>query len=160
MQYIYIGVAIILIVSAIADLKKTIKGLQLAFKNFSKILPAFVTMLIFISLILFFIPDKLLVEYLGMNNKYFGMIVGAIFGSITVIPGFIAFPLCGILLKKGVAYITLSSFSTTLMMVGLLTYPIEKTYFGHKITIIRNLISFVIAIVIAIVTGILFGEIF
>ena len=54
----------------------------------------------------------------------------------------------------------LSAFTTTLMMVGVLTYPIEKEYFGMKITVIRNIISFFIAIIVALVTGIFFGEMF
>ena len=70
------------------------------------------------------------------------------------------FPLCGILLSKGTLYMVLSAFTTTLMMVGVLTYPIEKEYFGAKVTIIRNLMSLIIAIIIAIITGIIYGELF
>ncbi len=54
----------------------------------------------------------------------------------------------------------LSAFSTTLMMVGILTYPIEKEYFGIRVTIIRNIVSFFIALIVAVMTGIFFGEIF
>jgi uncharacterized membrane protein YraQ (UPF0718 family) len=71
----------------------------------------------------------------------------------------VAFPLSGILLSKGVAYMTLSAFTTTLMMVGVLTYPIEKHYFGVKVTIIRNALSFAAALVIAAATGLYFGEV-
>jgi len=53
----------------------------------------------------------------------------------------------------------LSAFTTTLMLVGLLTFPIEKEYFGIKITIIRNIVCFIIAIIVALVTGIAFREI-
>jgi hypothetical protein len=53
----------------------------------------------------------------------------------------------------------LSAFSTTLMMVGILTYPIEKAYFGTRVTILRNIFSFFIAITVALITGIFFGEI-
>jgi len=54
----------------------------------------------------------------------------------------------------------LSAFTTTMMMVGVLTYPIEKEYFGTRVTIIRNAVSFLIAIAVAMMTGIIFGEIF
>jgi len=53
----------------------------------------------------------------------------------------------------------LSAFTTTLMMVGVLTYPIEKEYFGAKVAVIRNLISLFIAFVVALMTGVFFGEI-
>jgi len=58
--------------------------------------------------------------------------MASFFGSITLMPGFIAFPLCGILLKKGVTYMVLSAFSTTLMMVGFVTFPLEKNILGLK----------------------------
>jgi len=45
-----------------------------------------------------------------------------------------------------------------LMMVGILTYPVEKEYFGVKVTIVRNVISFGIALIIALIIGICFGE--
>ena len=116
-------------------------------------------MLILVSIILFLIPDEIILKYLGDENKFVGIILASFFGSITLMPGFIAFPLCGILLKKGVTYMVLSAFTTTLMMVGILTYPIEKAYFGIRVTIIRNMFSFFIAIVVALMTGIFFGEI-
>ncbi len=135
-------------------------AIKIAVKKFINILPAFLTMLILVSIVLFLIPDKIILNCLGNNNKFIGMIFASILGSITLMPGFIAFPLCGILLKKGVPYMVLSAFTTTLMMVGVLTYPIEKEYFGRKVTLIRNIISFFIAIIVALVTGIFFGEIF
>ena len=77
-----------------------------------------------------------------------------------MMPGFITYPLCGLLLEKGVTYTVLSAFTTTLMMVGVLTYPIEKEYLGTKVTIIRNLIGFATALIVAAFTGLFFGEIF
>ncbi len=56
-------------------------------------------------------------------------------------PGFIAFPLSGILLSKGVPYMVISAFTTTLMIVGVLSYPVEKAYFGTKVTIMRNVVK-------------------
>ena len=52
----------------------------------------------------------------------------------------------------------LSAFTTTLMMVGILTYPVEIEYFGVKVTIIRNVISFFIALIVALSIGFFFGE--
>ncbi len=53
----------------------------------------------------------------------------------------------------------LSAFTTTLMMVGVLTYPIERQYFGRSVTLIRNAISLIIALIVALVVGLVFGEI-
>jgi uncharacterized membrane protein YraQ (UPF0718 family) len=149
-----------LLISVFKNVEKTSKAIKIALKRFINILPAFLSMLILVSIILFLVPDKVILTYLGNNNKFIGIILASFFGSVTLMPGFIAYPLCGILLNKGVSYMVLSAFSTTLMMVGILTYPIEKEYFGTKVTIIRNLFSFFIAVIVALMTGVFFGEIF
>ncbi len=159
MYYLYVLTVLLLLVSVFKSVDKTFKSLKIALKKFTNILPAFLSMLILISIILYLVPDRVILKYLGNQNKFIGIMLASFFGSITLMPGFIAYPLCGILLKKGVTYMVLSGFSTTLMMVGIMTYPIEKAYFGIKVTIIRNTISFFIAIVVALATGIFFGEI-
>ncbi len=157
---LYTITGLTVLVSFIASREKTLKAAKIAFRKFVNIFPAFLMMLILISITLFVFPDKVLLSYLGDCSQLRGVLFASFFGSITLVPGFIAFPLCGILLKKGVSYMVLSAFSTTLMMVGVLTYPIEKEYFGIKVTIIRNVISFCIALIVAVITGIFFGEIF
>ena len=146
--------------SFLVNREKTLSALKIAAKRFVKILPAFLTMIILVSIVLFLIPNEVISDYLGGSNKFIGVIFASFFGSITLMPGFIAFPLAGILLKEGVAYMVLAAFTTTLMMVGILTAPIEKAYFGVKVTVIRNVISFFIALIITVVIGIFFREIF
>ena len=158
MYYLYPITGLALLISVIIDRKKTLTAIKISCKKFINILPAFLTMLILVSIVLFFVPDKMISNYLGNNNKLIGLILASFFGSITLMPGFIAFPLCGILFKKGVSYMVLSAFTTTLMMVGILTYPIEKEYFGVKVTIIRNIISLFIALIAALSIGFFFGE--
>jgi len=160
MYYLYIATGLALLLSFIINREKTFKAITIAIRRFVNILPTFLGMLILVSIVLFLIPDKLISNYLGKNNIFIGVLFAAFFGSITLMPGFIAFPLCGILLKKGVLYSVLSAFSTTLMMVGVLTYPIEKEYFGVRLTILRNIMSLFIALVVALMTGIFFQEIF
>jgi len=117
-------------------------------------------MITLVSIILFLVPDEVISVYLGGNNKFVGVVLAASLGSLTFMPGFIAFPLSGILLQQGVAYMVLAAFTTTLMMVGVLTVPIEKEYFGIKVTIIRNIVGLLIALAVTVVIGIFFGEIF
>lgn len=139
--------------------EKNPRSSQNSLKRFMAILPAFLSMLILVSVVLFLIPDTIILHYLGRDIKFTGVIVASFLGSVTIMPGFIAFPLCGILLEKGVLYMVLSAFITTLMMVGILTFPIEKAYFGKKVTILRNILSFFVALIVAVLTGIFFGEV-
>lgn len=158
--YLYIVAGLALIISLAFSGEKTLGALKIAARRFLNVLPAFLIMLILTSTALFLISDEAISTYLGNDNKFLAVIFASGLGSVTLMPGFIAFPLAGILLKKGVLYMVLSAFTTTLMMVGVLTYPLEKAYFGLKVTVIRNLISLLIALVVAVMTGIFFGEIF
>jgi len=160
MYWLYAITVVALVFSLIMSREKTLKALIISYRRFINILPAFIMMLILVSVALFLVPERVISNYLGLENKFIGILLASFLGSITLMPGFIVFPLAGILLKNGVAYMVLSAFSTTLMMVGVLTYPVEKQYFGVKVTIMRNAISLVIALIIAVVTGIFFGEIF
>ncbi len=159
MYFLYLLLLVAMVASFIADRAKTYRAIKIAFKKFMKILPAFASMLVLVSIILGLVPNTLILHYLGKSNMLQGILMASFFGSITLMPGFIAYPLCGILLKEGVTYTVISAFTTTLMMVGFVTFPIEKRYFGVKVTILRNSLSLIIALIVAIITGIFFGEV-
>src|SRR6056297_1666064 len=158
MYSLYIISFISLAVSYFFSKEKTKKSLKIAWKKFSKILPGYLKLLIILSFVLL-ISDDIIIRYLGGNSTLIGLLMGLITGSITMMPGFIAYPLSGILLEKGVSYMVIAAFITTLMMVGVITYPVEKEYMGKKATIVRNISSFIIAAVIAIAAGLLYGEV-
>jgi len=160
MRYVYAITVFAVILSFVSDRKKTRQAFVVAAKRFLDVLPALLTMIVLVSIVLSLVPDKVIFTYLGNKNKFLAVLFASFFGSLTLMPGFVAFPLCGILLKKGIPYMVLSAFTATLMMVGVLTYPLEKKYFGKKVTIIRNVIGFFIAIFVALITGFFFGEVF
>ena len=160
MYILYIVTGLALAAYLVASRQRTMGALRIAIRRLVNILPAFLTMLILVSIILFLVPDEIIIKYLGADAKYLAVLSAAGLGSIILMPGFIAFPLAGVLLEKGVLYMVLSAFTTTLMMVGVLTYPVEKAYLGTRVTIIRNAVSFLIALAVALMTGVFFGEIF
>ncbi|MFA5167350.1 MAG: hypothetical protein WC530_02330 [Candidatus Omnitrophota bacterium] len=158
MIYLYGFAFLALAASFSANFKKTVLALKTAWREFFQILPTLVIMVILVTILLFLVPDQVIVAYLRNHDKWIGFLFATLFGSITIMPGFIAFPLCGILLKKGVAYMVLSAFANTLMMVGVATFPLEKRYFGTKAALMRNASSLFIAIIVALVTGFFYGE--
>jgi len=131
----------------------------MAYKRFLFISPSFLVMLIFVSVLLFLFPQENIVMYLSYGNNLVNIILAAIVGSVTVMPGFVAFPLAGILKNSGISYTIIASFTTTLMMVGTMTFPIEAAYLGKKVTLIRNVLGFIVALIVALVIGIYFGEV-
>lgn len=156
----YVLASLSLTISVVFSREKTLKSLKTAWNMFLKILPLLLVTLTFVSIVLFFLPDYVIAKYLAGDDVLLGSLIAAVVGSISLLPGFITFPLCGLLLKQGVSFTVLAAFTTSLMMVGIVTYPIEAKYFGRKLTIIRNIFAFVIAVVVSFVIGLVYGEVF
>jgi len=148
MEILAIIAAIAIIASLIADLRKTWVGIKKGLMLFLKILPAILSVLILVSIFLYLLPNEIIVDYLGKDAGLTGYVFAAIAGSIALIPGFIAYPLAGILVKTGVSYPVIAVFITTLMMVGILTLPVEIKFFGVRASLIRNTLYFFGAIII------------
>lgn len=159
MYWLYLFTAIAVLISFIADRDRTVMAGLTAVRKIIRIAPAIFMMLILVSVALYLVPERVISHYLVDRNTAIGMAIASLFGSITFMPGFIAFPLSGILLQKGVPYMVLSALTTTMMMVGVVTYPIEREYLGRKVTILRNIIGLVIALIVAVVTGMFYGEV-
>lgn len=121
-------------------------------------MPLFLVMLVAVSIALTLLPGDTISTILGVDNPGWGLLLAIAAGSISIMPGFIAFPLCSILHDQGVPFMVISAFTTTLMMVGIVTLPIEKAYFGLKTALVRNAISLLTALIVALATGLIFGE--
>jgi len=157
MFILYVVLVIALTLSLISSRQKTLKALKVGMKKLWKITPPFVSVLIGVSVVLYLIPQELISSTLGENQSIIGTLTASLIGSITVMPGPIVYPLCKILVDEGVAYSVIAAFSTTLMMVGILTFPMEKSYFGWKFALIRNLISYGTGIAVALVFALIHG---
>jgi uncharacterized membrane protein YraQ (UPF0718 family) len=144
-----------LVISFLINRHKTWMGIKKGAIMFLNLLPVLLSMLALVSLVLYLIPNEILIRYLGEGSGIKGWITAAGLGSVSLIPGFIAFPLCGILLKNGVTYSVIAVFVTTLMMVGFMTLPVEAKFFGYRTAIVRNLLSLVAALFIGFIISLL-----
>ena len=97
-------------------------------------------------------PD-VVTTLLGANSGIIGMIVAAIIGSIALIPGFIIFPLAKTVLEMGAGIMQVAVFISTLMMVSIVTAPMEAQLFNRKVVLLRNGLSLLFSFVVAIVLG-------
>lgn len=151
--FLYFFSVILTIILWKKDSNKTKKALFKAFKSFESILPQFITVLFLIGLIFSMIPTDTISKILGNDTGLIGVISAGIIGSLTLIPSFVAFPLVASLKEQGAGVPQVVMFISTLMMVGLVTLPIEKEYFGKKIAYSRNILSFIFSLIIAIIMG-------
>jgi len=148
---LYGVVAILLIISAIKDKKKTKKAFMIGYKSFVKLLPAIIPMMIFIGIILAVFSPSTISLILGEKSGVFGVITGLVVGSIAFMPGFVAFPLGANLLTHGAGYPQIAAFVSSLMAVGLVSIGMEIKYFGKRTAILRNTLGLVASLVFAII---------
>lgn len=47
----------------------------------------------------------------------------------------------------------IGAFVSTLMIVGIVTMPVEIKYFGKKVMILRNILAFIFSFIVAYVIG-------
>ena len=153
--YILYGLAVIgLTVSFIKDRGKTKTALEKAWKSFENIMPQFLSVLIIIGLALTILSPETITRFLGTSTGIWGVLAASLIGSITLIPGFVAFPLAAALLKNGAGYMQIAAFVSTLMMVGIVTLPLEIKTFGKRAAILRNSAAFVFSLAAAFVIGV------
>lgn len=156
--YILYGLAgLCLLLSFLKDRGKTKAALLKALKAFENILPQFLAILIIIGLSLSVLSPETIGNLIGAKSGLLGMAGAALIGSITLVPGFVAFPLAAALLKNGAGYMQIAAFVSTLMMVGVVTLPLEIKTFGKKAAFMRNGAAFVFSIAAALVIGAVMG---
>lgn len=153
-NYLLYGITVILLIlSLIKDKQKTKKALIKAWKSFENILPEFLAVILIIGVLLAILNTEVISKIIGKDSGWLGVLLAAVAGAVTLIPGFVAFPTAAMLLQGGAGYIQIGAFVSTLMMVGIITMPVEIKYFGKKTTILRNVLAFAFSFLVAYVIG-------
>lgn len=134
------------------DKEKTFKALKIAKNSFFNLLPSLLGIIGLIGLMLALVPRDIIAGFFG-NNGPVGILLISLIGSITLLPAFIAFPLASSLIEAGASLIAVACFITTVLMVGIITAPMEIELFGKRFTFWRNLAGLVMAIAIGCVMG-------
>jgi uncharacterized membrane protein YraQ (UPF0718 family) len=147
------------LLSFIVNRQKTWEGYKKGFRMFRNMVIPFLNILILVSLVLYFISPDVITRFLGAGSGLTGFTIAAVVGSITLIPGFISYPIAAGLIQQGASYSVVATFMTTLMMVGVVTLPLEIRYFGKRTAIIRNSLNFVAAIIIGLLVGLIMSVI-
>ncbi|MCC5910399.1 MAG: permease [Clostridiaceae bacterium] len=151
---LYVLAIVLLLLSFAKDKVKTKMALKKAWKSFENILPQFIAILIIVGIMLAVVSPEMISRLIGGQSGWIGMLIAAVIGAITLIPGFVAFPLAAALLNSGAGFMQIAVFISTLMMVGIVTIPVEISYFGKKATFLRNSMAFLFSFIVAIVIGV------
>lgn len=151
--FMYVAAALGLAVSFVKSRDKTKAALKKAFKAFEGILPQFLVVLVLVAITLSVLDTATVSRFLGAGSGALGVLIASAVGAITLIPGFVAFPAAAALLEGGAGATQIAAFVSSLMMVGVVTLPMETKYFGRKAAVMRNLLAFGFSLVAALFVG-------
>jgi len=135
---LYVAALVLFALSAAKDREKTKQALKKGLKAFEGIMPQLLTVLVLVAIVLSVFDEQAISRYLGSSTGWAGVAVAAVVGSITLVPGFVAFPAAGELLRSGAGILQVATFVSTLMMVGVVTLPMEIKTFGKRAAFARN----------------------
>jgi uncharacterized membrane protein YraQ (UPF0718 family) len=148
------GLAIVgLLIAFLKDREKTIISVKLAGKLFINMLPMVFIIIIFIGLLLGFVPPEQISRFVGEQSGIAGVFLVGVVGALMHIPALLSFPLAASILKSGASITAVAAFITTLTMIGMITLPLEIKILGKKMALLRNGLSFVFALLIAFLIG-------
>lgn len=150
---LYLAAGLGLGISFFKDRKKTKMALKKALKAFEGILPQFLVVLILVAITLSVLDTATISRFLGTKSGVFGILAASLVGAITLIPGFIAFPAAAALLRNGAGATQIAAFVSSLMMVGVVTLPMEIKHFGKRAAFMRNVFAFVFSLIAALFVG-------
>ena len=144
---------ILLIISFIKDKSKTKEAIILGLKSFENILPQFLCIIISVGILLSFFTTDTISKILGNSSGFWGIILADIIGAIAMMPTFVAFSLGNTLLLNGAGYSQVGALVSSLVLIGLMTFPLEAKYIGKRAALLRNLIAFLFSIIVGIILG-------
>ena len=148
MIWLWVAAGGALLLSLAFDRQKTWQGLLKGGRLLWNITPTLVGVLALAGLLVMVVSPAAMARVLGESGPVpFLTALGV--GSVALIPGLVAYPLAGVLREQGASDAVLAAFITTLMMVGVLTLPIEARFFGIRVSLTRNVLSLLGAVLVA-----------
>jgi uncharacterized membrane protein YraQ (UPF0718 family) len=139
--------------SFLQNREKTRVALKKAFKAFEGILPQFLVVLILVAIALAILDEPTISLILGKDSGVWGVLAASLVGAVTLVPGFVAFPVAAALLQGGAGVIQIAAFVSSLMMVGVVTLPLEIQFFGKRCSFLRNLLAYGFSLIAAVFVG-------
>lgn len=144
---------ILLLVSFIKDKVKTKKALKIAFTSFENIMPQFLSVIVFVGIVLAYVQPETISKLIGTSSGFLGIIFSAVIGSITLLPTFVAFSLGNTLLSSDAGYSQVAALISTLTLVGIMTFSMEAKFIGKRAAFLRNFLAFLFSFIVALFVG-------
>lgn len=153
----YVTAVILLILSIVKDRQKSLRAIKKTVKALFKLLPQMSFILLLLGLGLTILSPESISGLLGSSSGILGVIIALFAGAVTLLPSFIAFPLGATLLDQGAGIVQVGAFISALMGIGIMTFPMEKKFFGIHFAIYRNAGSLIMTILFALALSLFMG---
>ncbi|MGE4495891.1 hypothetical protein [Methanosarcina mazei] len=127
-----------LFLSLFPERDKTLPGLKKLKKRTIKFFLYSFNTLILTKIILFLVPDALILHYFGANPCWNNFGTSAFSGSIIQIPGLLFHPMACTLAKQGIIHAVIEVFIAAMVVVGIIALYIEDKYASQKPAINGN----------------------
>ena len=154
---LYSTALILLFLSWRKSREKTRAALRKAWKSCVGVLPLFFAILLCMGFLLAFVDESVIRQVVGKESGMLGIALSGLIGSVTLIPAFAAYPAAAELLRVTGGYAQITMLITSLMMVGIVTLPMESRFFGLKAALWRNGLGLVYSFALAVFVGAVFG---
>lgn len=149
---IYLAVAfLLLILSAVKDVKKTKQALKASAKIALMIFPVLFLIFILMGVVSAFVSKETIASWLGADSGVSGILIGEVVGSFALVQPAAVFPFAGVLHDRGASYGAILGFVMTAILIGVSTLPLEIKLFGKNFTLTRNILTFAFVFLIGIV---------
>lgn len=135
------------------------KSLEITWSNTQEMLSVLPPVFILLGLLDVWVERETMMKYLGDNSGIWGVVIAFVLGSAAAGPLYAAFPIAGVLLKKG------SSFSNVLIFIGAWSTTkipqllFEASALGWQFMLTRFIINIFGIILIAYITEKFLAEI-
>lgn len=133
--------AVLFALSFLRDRRKTAAAALKGLKSVLGILPQLLAVVMIIALVLALFDPETISRFIGEKSGIPGTLAALAVGAVTLIPGFVAFPAAGELLRNGAGTLQIAAFVSSLMMVGVVTLPMEIAVFGRRSAVARNVLA-------------------
>lgn len=147
----------LLVISYVKSREKTVNALKKSLKMFINSLPDMLAIMLFVGLVLAVFTPELIGAVIGESSGIAGIFFATAIGSISIVPSFIVFPLGKSLLENGANLPQVAVLMSSLMAVGLTTFPLERKTFGLKFAIYRNLAAILMCLLFGLLVKVVIG---
>jgi len=121
-------------------------------RAFLNMAPMLLGVILCMGLFQTFVTDAML-RALFSGNPLADMLIGTAAGGLSIGQPVASYIIGGELLENGISRYAITAFIVAWVTIGLLQLPFERSVFGGRFTLIRNLLNLLFALVVAAATA-------